>query len=292
MNRFRFILESSRMFCSTWILCVVGFSKFSSYNLKRPRNQMDKFKGGIKAKKKTTVKIRRQEVDEIMNDYSQERFLSEVAKKLVGFNVDIDVLSGLLKNLQIDISSHGPKSNESTTRGAPGVAGRPGNFPSAPDHHGREAHLLAQSASEDFKDLNDDDLFLIYNLLTEPLLKNEERTDHGIVSVKTIYGREDDIKMEYCEKLSQVSLKFVDVLPNQRVNGIYHNLPSLELNRMNFEIEKDIFRNKPLLGKGIFKCEKCGSDDTEDYEKQTRSADEPMTVFVHCRKCNARFRYG
>lgn len=209
---------------------------------------MDKFKGGIKAKKKAPVKIRRQEVDEITNEYSQERFLSEVTKKLVGFNVDLPVLSDLLKNLQIDIC----------------------------------------------KDLNDDDLFLIYNLLTEPLLKNEESMDHGVVSGKTMYGREEDDehRLEYCEKLSEVSLKFVDVLPNQRVNGIYHNLPSLELNRMNFEIEKDIFRNKPLLGKGLFKCEKCGSDDTEDYEKQTRSADEPMTVFVHCRKCNARFRYG
>jgi DNA-directed RNA polymerase subunit M/transcription elongation factor TFIIS len=219
---------------------------------------MDKFKGGIKAKKKAPVKIKRQEVDEITNEYSQERFLSEVAKKLVGFNVDLQTLTSILKNLQIDES----------------------------------------------KELSDDDLFLIYNLLTEPLLINDEKSDgvkevnpNATVSRYSMYSRlsEDRMKEDkthYSEKLLAVSYKFMDVLPNQRVIGIYHNLPSLELNRMNFEIEKDIFRNKPLLGKGIFKCEKCGSDDTEDYEKQTRSADEPMTVFVNCRKCKARFRYG
>jgi DNA-directed RNA polymerase subunit M/transcription elongation factor TFIIS len=214
---------------------------------------MDKFKGGIKAKKKAPVKIRRQETDEITNEYSQERFLSEVAKKLVGFNVNLNVLSNVLKNLQIETSEEGPS-----------------------------------------KELTDDDLFLIYNLLTEPLLTNIDQREEsmGTVSGRTIYIRQELEPDEYAQKLSEVSLKFVDVLPNQRVNGIYHNLPSLELNRVNFEIEKDIFRNKPLLGQGIFKCEKCGSDDTEDYEKQTRSADEPMTVFVHCRKCNARFRYG
>jgi DNA-directed RNA polymerase subunit M/transcription elongation factor TFIIS len=232
-------------------------SKFQNYKFKNTKKKMDKFKGGIKAKKKAPVKIKRQEVDEITNnEYSQERFLSEVAKKLVGFNVDLETLSRVLKNLQIG----------------------------------------------DSKELSDDDLFLIYNLLTEPLLSNEDKgNEHnkgeiesmGTVSRYSMYSRLSETdKVPYSDKLLDVSYKFMDVLPNQRVNGIYHNLPSLGLNRMNFEIEKDIFRNKPLLGKGIFKCEKCGSDDTEDYEKQTRSADEPMTVFVNCRKCKARFRYG
>ena len=131
------------------------------------------------------------------------------------------------------------------------------------------------------KDLTEDDLFLIYNLITEPLLK--------IVDEKYVYSNDT---RDYENNLLKTSEKFMDVLPGQRLNVIYHHLPSLENQRTNFEIEKDIFRNKPLLGKGIFKCKKCGSEDTEDYEKQTRSADEPMTVFVHCRNCNAYFRFG
>ena len=138
------------------------------------------------------------------------------------------------------------------------------------------------------KNLSEDDLFLIYNVLTEPLF-TLEKTEDG---EKIVYSDKELSVSEYQERLLDVSKKFMDILPNQRVNGIYDHFPSLENNRINFEIEKDIFRNKPLLGKGIFKCGKCGSDDTEDYEKQTRSADEPMTVFVHCRKCNAYFRFG
>jgi DNA-directed RNA polymerase subunit M/transcription elongation factor TFIIS len=144
------------------------------------------------------------------------------------------------------------------------------------------SEMLKNLQIDPSKDLTEDDLFLIYNILTEPLISNMEE--------KNIYVKKD--QEEYMEKLQESSSKFVNVLPNQRINCIYHHLPSLENNRINFEIEKDIFRNKPLLGKGIFKCGKCGSDDTEDYEKQTRSADEPMTVFVHCRNCNAYFRFG
>jgi DNA-directed RNA polymerase subunit M/transcription elongation factor TFIIS len=198
---------------------------------------MDKIKGSVKAKKKTSVKVKRQEISE-EDEYCHERFLGDVAKKLIGVDVDLKVLSSILKNLQIDMN----------------------------------------------KDFSDDDLFLIYNLLSEPLIINQNE--------KNIFCPNMDEIGDYQKKMEEVSEKFVDVLPNQRILGIYHNLPSLETHRLNFEIEKDIFRNKPLLGKGIFKCGKCGSDDTEDYEKQTRSADEPMTVFVHCRKCNAYFRFG
>ena len=38
---------------------------------------------------------------------------------------------------------------------------------------------------------------------------------------------------------------------------------------------------KPVRG-GLTKCMKCGSDDVFYYQKQTRSADEPMTVFYQC----------
>lgn len=35
---------------------------------------------------------------------------------------------------------------------------------------------------------------------------------------------------------------------------------------------------------GVYKC-KCGSDKTTQFEMQTRSADEPMTVFISCVEC-------
>lgn len=40
---------------------------------------------------------------------------------------------------------------------------------------------------------------------------------------------------------------------------------------------------------GLLQC-KCGSKKTSYYEKQTRSADEPMTVFAKCHTCGKRWK--
>jgi transcription elongation factor S-II len=40
---------------------------------------------------------------------------------------------------------------------------------------------------------------------------------------------------------------------------------------------------------GIGTC-KCGSSKVSYMQKQTRSADEPMTVFIQCQKCGNRWR--
>lgn len=37
------------------------------------------------------------------------------------------------------------------------------------------------------------------------------------------------------------------------------------------------------------RCRRCGSGDVQCEQKQTRSADEAMTVFVTCSKCNNRW---
>ena len=43
--------------------------------------------------------------------------------------------------------------------------------------------------------------------------------------------------------------------------------------------------------KGSFKCKQCNSWDTTYTQKQTRSADEPMTTFVLCLKCGNRWKF-
>jgi len=37
-------------------------------------------------------------------------------------------------------------------------------------------------------------------------------------------------------------------------------------------------------------CKKCKSNAVDTEQKQTRSADEPMTIFCVCRKCSSRWR--
>ena len=41
---------------------------------------------------------------------------------------------------------------------------------------------------------------------------------------------------------------------------------------------------------GMFKCNKCKSMKTVYYQMQTRSADEPMTTYVTCTNCEARWK--
>lgn len=50
---------------------------------------------------------------------------------------------------------------------------------------------------------------------------------------------------------------------------------------------KEMIQNVP---DGAFTCRRCHSRKTTYYEMQTRSADEPMTVFVTCMNCNNRWK--
>ena len=135
------------------------------------------------------------------------------------------------------------------------------------------------------RELSDDDMLLIYNVCSEPLIKKENNK----LNFDNQSGESTNL---YINQLEKDSVLFKNVLPGNRIQAMYEFLHSLENNRINFRIDKDIFRNKPLLGKGLYKCNRCGSDDTEDREKQTRSADEPMTVFVSCRNCGHKWKFN
>ena len=43
-------------------------------------------------------------------------------------------------------------------------------------------------------------------------------------------------------------------------------------------------------GDGMFQCGRCKSKKTEHTQKQTRSADEPMTIFIYCNGCGNRWK--
>lgn len=47
-----------------------------------------------------------------------------------------------------------------------------------------------------------------------------------------------------------------------------------------------------LLKASLFTCHRCKSTKTTSTQKQTRSADEPMTVFVLCLNCNYRWKFS
>jgi DNA-directed RNA polymerase subunit M/transcription elongation factor TFIIS len=73
-------------------------------------------------------------------------------------------------------------------------------------------------------------------------------------------------------------------------NEILFTNPDYTLEKMK-ERDRSLRRDKirPVI-KGFKKCKGCGSDNVIDYEKQTRRADEPMTVFFICACCGQRVR--
>ncbi len=60
--------------------------------------------------------------------------------------------------------------------------------------------------------------------------------------------------------------------------------------------DRQLIREQKLLegDKGSatdkFKCHRCGKRECTYYEMQTRSADEPMTIFISCLNCGKRWR--
>ena len=49
---------------------------------------------------------------------------------------------------------------------------------------------------------------------------------------------------------------------------------------------------KTVHSSDIYKCYKCGERKTNERRLQTRSSDEPMTIFVTCINCGNRWRTG
>ena len=81
----------------------------------------------------------------------------------------------------------------------------------------------------------------------------------------------------------------------------FENLPSLSPQEMFPENWKELadrqaIREQKLLegNKGMatdrYKCGRCGKRECSYYEMQTRSADEPMTIFISCLNCGKRWR--
>jgi DNA-directed RNA polymerase subunit M/transcription elongation factor TFIIS len=65
----------------------------------------------------------------------------------------------------------------------------------------------------------------------------------------------------------------------------WQNLADEQLKR-----ETTMLDGNPEEGSDMFKCNKCGKARTKYWEMQTRSADEPMTIFIRCLNCGKEWR--
>lgn len=56
--------------------------------------------------------------------------------------------------------------------------------------------------------------------------------------------------------------------------------------------EESIYEEKPVAMTEIYKCGKCKKRECTYQERQLRSCDEPMTLFITCLNCGNRWRIG
>lgn len=73
-------------------------------------------------------------------------------------------------------------------------------------------------------------------------------------------------------------------------DSVIFESPLLEKQRTQIYADMDNYRNRPITAEGAYTCGRCGSKETIAAEKQTRSADEPMTVIVSCTACPNKWK--
>lgn len=68
---------------------------------------------------------------------------------------------------------------------------------------------------------------------------------------------------------------------------------SMEARQADWEDENYDKMHKQLgiSSKSLYRCKHCGSYRTNHIQKQTRAADEPMTVFLYCIDCKKRDKF-
>src|SRR5574343_260451 len=75
-------------------------------------------------------------------------------------------------------------------------------------------------------------------------------------------------------------------------NQLLWNHPTFALAKVKLEEENDFIICPYEISEGILTCRKCGCKKIFSFTKQTRSLDEPTTVFALCSQCGNRWAEG
>ena len=97
----------------------------------------------------------------------------------------------------------------------------------------------------------------------------------------------DEVLREAIEASRLVTMKPEEMMTKEKKEELQKNLQYQK-----DKTRSDYYKQKQLRegSQSIFKCKKCGSQKCDYEQKQTRSADEPMTVFVTCLNCDNRWK--
>lgn len=117
--------------------------------------------------------------------------------------------------------------------------------------------------------------------------KHTERYKQKFLELKKCLQFSPDLKKKLLNRELKTSMVF-DMQPNHMWPGGPYD------KRLQASIERAMKKEVSIVNekdyKGLFKCAKCREYKTTYYEMQTRSADEPMTVFVTCHICDITWK--
>jgi len=120
-----------------------------------------------------------------------------------------------------------------------------------------------------------------------------------------LYWESPDFRMVYKEKLRSIlfnltnpknpglveSVRRGDTTPERLVRMTPQELdPALWKPYYDKIAAKELLNSKEEVPEGILQCGRCKSRRVVWYQMQTRSADEPMTVFATCSECGKRWK--
>jgi DNA-directed RNA polymerase subunit M/transcription elongation factor TFIIS len=134
--------------------------------------------------------------------------------------------------------------------------------------------------------------------------------ENGISALQTVLSSEKNIgildKNIFLKSTDEESYKRIifqtigDIINNVKLADILKNIKNGDVGWVHPTFitsatqitEQDDFIEHPFeVEEGVIEC-KCGSKRVFSYSKQVRSADEPMSTFAHCVKCNKKWTYS
>ena len=89
-------------------------------------------------------------------------------------------------------------------------------------------------------------------------------------------------------QILEMGVSISTTIPSGRANSMEVWLESEGLSdaRLQNLVILDIRMSRLEIGEALYTCSKCSQKETIFYQKQTRGADEPMTITVMCTLCN------
>jgi hypothetical protein len=129
-------------------------------------------------------------------------------------------------------------------------------------------------------------------------LRNVLSKEQNITTIeKYLYAKcdedEDIYKLILYQTINDINsgIKLTKILENIKNNKINWNHPCFETEIFE-ETEQNNFIINPFeVSEGVLTC-KCGSSRVYSYQKQSRSADEPMSTYATCMQCKSKWVYS